>query len=328
MTNRFFKIMWGITTVSIAVMLVGFMSQAYGQQNRLSSQQNMWSSPPPTTTKSYILPQPPNRFSSGWSEAKNQDPSTDSMVRIPINLKQITPQHPSVRSTLSSSEGVQKTLRAALTKPSHFMFESYHIESIPLAYNPQTQDYEIRLSLSYMSDQNSITQHIGYLDLMGQLENQGHLNQPDHKNQELYLLVGQSQRVFHLIPHHSMNIQLIAGYSPSSTQDSNHSHVHLKSSDSLNSNVHPSPSSPRQNDPHTSPLSASSFQTKQLSPPHPHTHDAQNQHEERPSTQIHAHRSRQNSASVTYDRHKPLVFDLANPAASALTPKHQQSKKR
>lgn len=147
-------------------------------------------------------------------------------VRIKLSIEKLhhpsLPQAKRVRASEPALAPIHKTLRAYLRQSSHFVFETYHIETIPLAWNPTAQTYKLRLSVSQQLSHDGMAQHIGYLDMHGRLKPQtvDRYHQIKHGGSAIYMLMGTTSKVFHIQPYPHSSFKITAGFqeAPSPTK--------------------------------------------------------------------------------------------------------------
>ena len=249
-------------------------------------------------------------------------PTATVRIGITIKILSLAQQQPQVSQIMSTTSQpslgptqnqstpplttmIHKTLRASLNRPNHFVFNSYHIETIPLSWNPADQQYKVRLSLSQnLSSHKAIAHHIGYLDLTGRLEAQhlGRITQAqlNHHHTAIYLLIGTATKIFHSQSYSGATVEVHAGF-PDNVPNAQHNNsqpnsqrsssipINLKDLKTVPLNTLPVPAPP-------------SPQPAQLSP-HSSYHQSHSQpiSSPPPSHQAQAANQRQ-----------PLVFDLNN----------------
>ena len=255
----------------------------------------------------------------------NSTRSPTATVRIGITIKilNLAQQQPQVSPIMSSTSQpspvptqhqstpplttmIHKTLRASLNQPNHFVFDSYHIETIPLSWNRADQQYTVRLSLSQnLSTHKAIAHHIGYLDLTGRLEAQ-HLDritqaQLNHHHTAhhtaIYLLIGTATKVFHSQSSPGATVKFHAGF-PDNAPNAQHnnSQPNSQSSSSIPINL---------KDLKTVPLNTLPVPSPQPPPLSPHSSYHQSHSQPIPSPPP----SHQTQAA---DQQQPLVVDLNN----------------
>lgn len=163
-------------------------------------------------------------------------------VRIKLSIEPLT--SPSLQqSHAPAHSSIHKTLRAYLRQSSHFVFDTYHIETIPLAWNPTEQTYAIRLSVSQqLSSHDGMAQHLGYLDLHGNLKPQAlsRYHQIKYGGAAIYMLMGTASKVFHIITQPHSSFKITAGFQANSSAHNPDAKI---STNHLSANVLPMSSS-------------------------------------------------------------------------------------